>query len=64
MATGSYEGYLLMEGIPDHHEASSFTRDAQRVVLALFRILRPVPSRPKLESTATCSSREGERGAR
>jgi len=27
-ATGSYEGYLLMEGILDHHEASSFTRGA------------------------------------
>jgi hypothetical protein len=24
-ATGSYEGFLLMEGIPDHHEASTFT---------------------------------------
>ena len=25
MATGSYEGSLSMEGIPDHHEASLFT---------------------------------------
>jgi hypothetical protein len=25
-ATGSYEGSLSMEGIPDHHEASAFTR--------------------------------------
>ena len=25
MATGSYEGSLPMEDIPDHHEASAFT---------------------------------------
>jgi hypothetical protein len=30
MATGSYEGSLPMEGIPDHHEASAFTRRRQR----------------------------------
>jgi hypothetical protein len=30
MATGSYEGYLPVEGIPDHHEASAFTRRRQR----------------------------------
>jgi hypothetical protein len=29
-ATGSYEGSLPMEGIPDHHEASAFTRRRQR----------------------------------
>jgi len=29
-ATGSYEGSLSMEGIPDHHEASAFTRRRQR----------------------------------
>jgi hypothetical protein len=28
--TGSYEGYLPIEGIPDHHEASAFTRRRQR----------------------------------
>jgi len=26
MVTGSYEGSLPMEGIPDHHDASAFTR--------------------------------------
>jgi len=26
MTTGSYEGYLSMEGIPDQHVVSSFTR--------------------------------------
>jgi hypothetical protein len=30
MATGSYEESLSMEGIPDHHEASAFTRRRQR----------------------------------
>jgi len=30
MATGSYEGSLPMEGIPDHHEASAFTRRRSR----------------------------------
>jgi hypothetical protein len=30
MATGSYEGSLPIEGIPDHHEASAFTRRRQR----------------------------------
>jgi hypothetical protein len=29
-ATGSYEESLSMEGIPDHHEASAFTRRRQR----------------------------------
>jgi hypothetical protein len=29
-ATGSYEGSLPMEGIPDHHAASAFTRRRQR----------------------------------
>jgi len=30
MATGSYEGSLSIEGIPDHNEASAFTRRRQR----------------------------------
>jgi hypothetical protein len=30
MTTGSYEGYLPMEGIPDHHDASAFTRRRPR----------------------------------
>jgi hypothetical protein len=30
MATGSYEGSLSMEGIPDHHEASFFTERRPR----------------------------------
>jgi hypothetical protein len=30
MATGSYEESLSMEGIPDHHEVSAFTRRHQR----------------------------------
>jgi len=30
MATGSYEGSLSIEGIPDHHEASAFTRRRSR----------------------------------
>lgn len=30
MATGSYEGPLQMEGIPDHHEAFAFTSGRQR----------------------------------
>jgi hypothetical protein len=49
MATGSYEGSLLMEGIPDHHEASAFTRRRSRWS---WRSLHP-PTRttkPKVES--------------
>jgi len=30
MATGSYEGSLPIEGTPDHHEASAFTRRRRR----------------------------------
>ena len=41
MATGSCEESLLMEGIPDHHEASSFTRGAH----GWSRRLRHPPTR-------------------
>jgi len=50
-ATGSYEGYLLMEGIPDHHEASSFTRGAHGWSWRSCRIFQPMLSRQKLEGT-------------
>jgi len=64
MTTGSYEGYLPMEGILDHHEAFSFTRSAH----GGLGVLSHPPTRdpkPKAEDAArTCSSCEGERGAR
>jgi len=67
MATGSYEGYLLMEGIPGHHEAScsraAFTGDLgalphppTRVSLpkAAVTVIMQLPRRQE--------RREGERG--
>jgi hypothetical protein len=60
MATGSYEGYLLMEGTPGHHEASSFTRGAHG-----WSWRSSAPSDPCLlaksrRPRSPCSSREGE----
>jgi hypothetical protein len=63
-ATGSYEGYLPIEGISDHHEASPFTGRRQR-----WSRRSPAPSDPfetfqKKDGRPGCSAREGERGAR
>jgi hypothetical protein len=63
MTTGSYEGYLLMEGIPGHHEASRSRATLTGGLGALPASSDPW-SRPKAVATVTSSSREGERGVR
>ena len=68
MATGSYEGYLPMEGIPDHHEASAFTRRRQRWSRRLSH--PPTRSKPfkrgtdgqRLQRPRNGARREGETG--
>jgi hypothetical protein len=64
MATGSYEGPLPMEGIPDHHEAQAFTSRRQR--WSRRSPHSPTRTNPLKRRTygKACSAREGERGVR
>jgi len=50
MATGSYEGFLLTEGIPDHHEASAFTSRRPRWSSAALASSDPSARRKKRET--------------
>ena len=56
MATGSYEGSLSMEGIPDHHEASLFTgrrpRWSRRPIAFSDPYVNDSPSKEGSERTA------------
>jgi hypothetical protein len=66
MATGSYEGSLSMEGIPDHHEASLFTgrrpRWSRRPVAFSDPYVNDSPSKKGASERRRCSARESERG--
>jgi hypothetical protein len=64
MATGSYEGPLPIEGIPDHHEAQTFTSRCQRWSRrSPHSPTRTNPSKRRTYGEAG-SAREGERGER
>jgi len=54
MATGSYEGSLSIEGIPDYHEPRSVMRARGRVILA-------APSSQRSRESAADTKRERER---
>jgi hypothetical protein len=58
MATDSYEESLPMEGIPDHHEASSFTRRHPR-----WSWLSPHPPTRTPFHQRRCSARLQLRGS-
>jgi hypothetical protein len=62
-ATGFYEGFLPTEGIPDHHEASSFTRWRPRWSRRLIALSDPyVPSKRRAngEHAADAKANEAE----
>jgi len=68
-ATGSYEGSLSIEGIPDHHEASAFTRRRSRWSWRSPHF--PTRAKPPKRRThgqvaagAKAAEAEGERGSR
>jgi hypothetical protein len=61
-ATGSYEESLSMEGIPDHHEASAFTRRRQRWSRRLSH--PPTRSKPSKRGTDGQRLQRSRKGAR
>jgi hypothetical protein len=62
--TGSYEESLSTEGIPDHHEASSFTGRRQRWSRQAPHHCDPYEPTKRRTYGQVCSFREGGRGAR
>jgi hypothetical protein len=66
MATGSYEGPLPMEGIPDHHEVTVFTGRHQRWSRRFpassdpYQPVQKTDVRPRLQLPRKRARREGE----